>query len=60
MTEPLNRKDPVVKEYKKYDNDNPFFWVLIACFFGFWLMVWAGSRPTHFKPRSNYHVNQRR
>lgn len=49
-----------MKQYKKYDNDNPFFWVIIACFFGFWLMVWAGSRPTHFKPRSNYHVNQRR
>jgi hypothetical protein len=42
-------------ERTKYDDENPFYWLLIFCFF-FWFTQWVDSRPTHFKPRRSSHV----
>jgi hypothetical protein len=41
-----------MKEYDKYDNSNPFLWLLIFIFFLFFFTQWAGSRPTKLKPLS--------
>lgn len=37
----------------RYDNSNPYLWMLIVGFILFWVMQWAGSRPVKLTPREN-------
>ena len=44
-----------MSEYRKYDNANPYLWLLVFMFVMFWVMQWAGSRPVKLKPLSEKH-----
>jgi hypothetical protein len=52
-----NKETETMKtERTKYDDENPFYWLLIVCFAMFFYMQWVDSRPTHFKPRRSSHA----
>lgn len=40
-----------MSKLSKYDNSNPYLWLFLFFFCLFWLLQWAGERPTKLKPK---------